>query len=73
MLFTLTVMTQPPEQNLEAVDGGVFKMLQILQENTCVGVSFLQSCKFQAAALLKRDSCTGNFMSNLRNSSECLF
>ena len=45
MLFTLTVMTQPPEQNLEAVDGGVFKMLQISQENTCVGVSFLQSCK----------------------------
>ena len=54
MLFTLTVITQPPEQNLEAVDGGVFKMLQISQENTCVGVSFLQSCKSSGSSTIKK-------------------
>ena len=38
-------MTQPPEQNSEAAAGGVLKKPQISQENTCVGVCFLQSCK----------------------------
>ena len=34
---------------------------------------FYKVASLQAAALLKRDSCTGNFVSNLRNSSEHLF
>ena len=45
ILPTLTIMTQPPEQNSEAAAGGVLKKPQISQENTCVGVCFLQSCK----------------------------
>ena len=40
MLLTLTIMTQPPEQNSEAVAGGAFENF----ENFSVEVSFLQSC-----------------------------
>ena len=35
----------PPEQNSEAAAGGVLKVLQISQEYTRVGASFLQGCK----------------------------
>ena len=41
----MTIMTQPPEQNSEAVAGDVYENFEISQENTCVGVSFLQSYK----------------------------
>ena len=38
----MTIMTKPPEQNSEAVAGDVYENFEISQENTCVGVSFLQ-------------------------------
>ena len=44
-ILTLTILTQPPEQNSEAAAGGVLKVLQISQEYTRVGASFLQGCK----------------------------
>ena len=40
IFITLTIMTQPPEQNSEAA---VEK--QISQENSCAGVSFSQNSK----------------------------
>ena len=60
------ILKQPPEVFL--------KVLQISQESTCVGVSFFT--KFQAfrpATILKRDSYTGVFLWNSRNSEEHLF
>ena len=41
---------QPPEVFYTKA---VFKLLQYLQENTCVGVSFQQSCRPKPAGLLK--------------------
>ena len=47
------------------------KILQMSQEYTCVGVSFFAKMKaFRPATLLKRDSYTGVFLWNLRNSQE---
>ena len=45
MLLTLTIVTQAPQENSEAIAGGVSKILQISHGNIWVGVSFLQSCK----------------------------
>ena len=40
IFITLTIMTQPPEQNSEAA-----AEKQISQENSCAGVSFSQNNK----------------------------
>ena len=39
-MFTITIMTLPPEQNSEAAIGGVLKNFSNFTRNTCVGVSF---------------------------------
>ena len=56
---------QPPEVFL--------KILQISQESTCAGVSFLQRCNLHACNVTKKDSYTDVFLWNLRNSEEHLF
>ena len=43
------------------------KISQNPQENTCVEVSLLKSCRLRAAALLKRGFITGVFLWILRN------
>ena len=56
-LLTLTILTQPREQNLYADAGGVLKSFAKSQGSTCVGVSFFTKLQaFRPATLLKRDS-----------------
>ena len=49
------------------------KILKFHRKTHVLGSLFYKAASLQAAALLKRDSCKGNFLSNLRNSSEHLF
>ena len=56
---------EPPEVFL--------KTLQISQRSTCVGVSFLKSCKPSGLNVTKQDSYAGVSLWNLRNSEEHLF
>ena len=65
--ITLTIMTQR-QSKIQKEPPQVFsKVLQISQENTCVGVSFTKLQAFSPGKLLERDSYTCVFLWNLRN------
>ena len=53
VLLTLTIMTQPQEENSEAAARGLFQILKISQENTCVKVCFITLQDFRPAKLLR--------------------
>ena len=73
-LLTLTILTQPPEQNSEAAAGGVLKIFAVFTGKRLYWSLFLKKLQaFRPATLLKRDSYAGVFLWNLRNSEEHLF
>ena len=73
-LLTLTILTQPPEQNSEAAVGGVLKnFANFTGKRLCWSLFFKELQAFRPATLLKRNSYTGVFLWNLRNSEEHLF
>ena len=45
----------------------LLKILQILQENTCVGVFFNEVANLKPASFLKRDSNTSAFLWTFKN------
>ena len=54
MLLTLTIMTKPPEQNLEAVTGDVFKnFANFTGKHLCWSFFFTKLQAFRPATLLK--------------------
>ena len=73
-LLTLTILTQLLEQNSEAATGGVLKnFANFTGKHLCWSLFFTKLQAFRPATLLKRDSYTGVFLWNLRNSEEQLF
>ena len=73
-LLTLTILTQPPEQNSEAAVGDVLKnFANFTGKHLCWSLFFKKLQAFRSAALLKRDSYTGVFLSNLRNLKNTYF
>ena len=73
-LLTLKILTQPPEQNSEAAVGDVLKnFANFTGKHLCWSLFFKKLQAFRPATLLKRDSYTGVFLWNLRNSEEHLF
>ena len=74
LLLTLTILTKPSEQNSEAAAGGVLKIFSnFTGKHLCWSLFFTKFQAFRHATLLKRDSYTGVFLWNLRNSKEHLF
>ena len=72
-LLTLTILTQPPEQNSEAAAGGVLKnFANFTGKHLCWSLFFTKLQAFRPATLLKIDSYTSVFLWNLRNSEEHL-
>ena len=66
-LFTLTILTQPPEQNSEAAAGDVLKSFaNFTGIHSCWSLFFTRLQAFRPAALLTR--YTSVFLWNLRNS-----
>ena len=73
-LLTLTILTQPLEQNSEAAAGGVLKnFANFTGKHLCWSLFFTKLQAFRPATLLKIDSYTSVFLWNLRNSEEHLF
>ena len=73
-LLTLTILTQPQEQNSETAAGGVLKnFANFTGKHLCWSLFFTKLQAFRPATLLKIDSCTSVFLWNLRNSEEQLF
>ena len=73
-LLTLTILTQPPEQNSEAAVGDVLKnFANFTGKHLCWSLFFKKLQAFRSVMLLKRDSYTGVSLWNLRNSEEHLF
>ena len=59
MLLTLTSMTQPLKQNLEAVAGGAFK--NVHGKTPVLETLFYKATSSQVCNIIKRDSDTGVF------------
>ena len=73
-ILTLTILTQPPEQNSEATAGGVLKnFANSTGKHLCWSLFLKKLQAFRPTTLLKRDSYTGVFLWNLRNFEEDLF
>ena len=73
-LLALTILTQPLEQNSEAAAGDVLKIFpNFTEKHLCWSLFFKKLQAFRPATLLKKDSYTGVFLLNLRNSEEHLF
>ena len=73
IIYVLT-LTQPPKQNSEAAAGGVLKnFANFTGKHLCWSLFFKKLQAFRSEMLLKRDSYTGVFLWNLRNSEEHLF
>ena len=73
ILLTLTNMEQLPEQNLEADGSAPKNFASFTGKYLCWSLFFTKLQAFRPATLLKRDSYTGVFLWNLRNSEEHLF
>ena len=73
-LLTLTILTQPPEQNSEAAAGSALKNFANFTGKRLYWSLFFKKLRaFRPATLLKRDSYKGVFLWNLRNYEEHLF
>ena len=69
ILLTLTISTQPPEQNSEAAAGHVLNnFANFTGKHLCWSLFFTKLQAFRPATPLKIDSYAGNFLWNLRNS-----
>ena len=72
-LLTITILTQPPEQNLKAPTGGVLNNFAIFTgKYLCWSLFFTNVPGFWPATLLNKDSYTDVFLGNVRNSEEHL-
>ena len=61
--LTLTIMTQPPEQNSKEATRGVFKnFTSFTGKHLCWSLFFTNLQAFRPALLLKKDSYTGVFL-----------
>ena len=68
ILLTLTILTQPPEQNSEAAAGDVLKnFANFTRKHLYLSLFFTKLQAVGPATLLKIDSYTGSFLWNLRN------
>ena len=64
-----TILTKPPEQNSEAAAGGILKnSANFTGKHLCWSLSFTKLQVFRPVKVIKRDSYTGVFLWNLRNS-----
>ena len=69
IFITLTIMTQPPEQNSRKATGGVLNIFANLTgKHLCWSLFFTKLQAFRHAILLKGDSYTGVFLWDLKNS-----
>ena len=60
MLLTLTIVTQAPQENSEAIAGGVSKILQSSHGNIWVGVSY-KVASLQVYSVIKKETPTQVF------------
>ena len=68
-LPTITILTQPPEQNSEAAAEDALKNCEnFTRKQLCRSLFFTKLQVFRPETLLNRDSYTGAFLSNLRDS-----
>ena len=73
-LLTLTILRQPPELNSETATGVALQNFANFKgKHLCCSLFFKKLQALRPATLLKRDSYTGVFLWNLRNSEEQLF